>query len=196
MVRSVVIVACSLALVACTSPDDTAISPREAYVRDARALLPDAELVEATPSGFEVERVVVNDREYAQHGWVTIGVRLGEWPAFARAIFYVLPDETAAEDLYQRQRRLTVQRWKSEKRDPRFLPGRPPEPFSLASIAVPNLCGVRESGLYWCHAVRGRVYLLIQSGTSTSPFSGSYPPEGKEKVFSLMRSFGSYLSTI
>ena len=171
-----------IALSACTSTEEP-LTPREQLVQDARDMLPDEELRAAIPDGFELDRVVVNDDEYHRKSWVTVGVRLKEGPVeYARAIFYVLPSEETAHAMYQRQSGFER------------IPGvEAPRPFE-AELGIPNVCDGYEAGLLWCHATKGRVYLVTQS-TAGWPPPARVTPQELLTGRMMLEAFGGYLAS-
>ena len=117
----------------------------------------------------------------SRDGWVTVGVRLEpENFAYARAIFYVLPDEAAARRLYNEQ---SVK----PRLFHRDLGGPKPRP---APGVRPSVCG---GGFLWnCHATGGRLYLVTQSGDN-DPGSREVDPRGRAAAEDLITSFAELL---
>ena len=140
-------------------------------------LLRDRPLEALAPRGFSVQEVNVNGPERHDGDWITVGAQMEGPVPYARAIFYVHPNSAAAREMYERQVELTDRG--------------PSRSFQVPGVAG-SLCDVREDSLYWCHAVKGRVYLLIQSSAGRSGIR-TVDPSAKDAAVALTTAFGSFL---
>ena len=168
-----------------------AASPAETELfRFAAQHLSDGTLETVAPAGFRVYEINRFGRERHDGDWITVGAQMEGPVPFARAIFYVHPSSDAAREMYRRQVELTG--WKHH--DAGGIVNRGfPEPFRVP-VGVGSFCGVRADLLYWCHAVKGRVNLLIQSSARKEGASrGSVDPKKKDDAVALTTAFGSYL---
>ena len=164
-----------------------AASPAEAELfRFAAQHLPDRTLETVAPTGFRVYEIHRYGRERHDGDWITVGAQMEGPVPFARAIFYVHPNSAAAREMYERQVELT-DRGPSRS----FTDRGPSRSFQVPGVAG-SLCGVREDSLYWCHAVKGRVYLLIQSSAGRSG-TRTVDPSTKDAAVALTTAFGSFL---
>lgn len=182
-----------LVSMACTAEERDVLDGAEARLNEgplfayADEHLSDDALAAAVPKRFEF--VGVNRHGYDRHGneWVTVGVRMEGPVPFARAIFYVHPDEAHARDMFEGQ---------SQDPDPRGLgklaDDREAQPWSQEQLGIDNRCSVRADHLFWCHAYKGRVYLVVQSSASW-PRAREVSPEERSAATSLLKAFGAYL---
>jgi hypothetical protein len=163
-------------------PPEESTSPKDQATNYGRLVLPDDELVAAVPEGFELEQIVRNDQQFERDGWVTVGVRLiPEDITYARVIFYVLPDERSADQLYREQSGQT--RSSSD-----YLDG--PKPRAVDGVD-PSTCGGHIDGLWTCHTVDGRFYVVTQSGDY--PGARELDPEGRAYGEMLLRAFAAVI---
>lgn len=138
----------------------------------------------AVPADFAF--VDANRNGYERHGneWVTVSVEMEGPVPFARAIFYVHPDEQAAHAMFQRQSRLGPRLDIQGKRDVDAEP-------SSEALDVETRCHVR-GGLVWCHAQRGQVYLVIQSSAGRA-MARKLSPLERRSAARLLTGFAKYL---
>lgn len=181
--RTVVVLAGLLLLGGCTADDEPhAPSPAERAIDESRELLPDEALRAAIPEGYELDAIKRNDLQFAREGWITVGVRLlPQHLSYARAIFYVLPDASAARQMFETQSGQTRTQYRS-------LNGPKPSPVEDVD---PSLCGGGLPGLWTCHATGGRLYLVTQSGDY--PSSRKLDPDDRDEAEELLAAFASLL---
>jgi hypothetical protein len=168
-----------------------ATSPGENKLfRFAAQHLPDRTLDAVAPAGFNVYEIKRYGRERHDQDWITVGARMEGPVPFARAIFYIHPNSTAARRMHERQVELTG--WKHH--DAGGIVNRGfPEPFRVP-VGAGSFCGVRADLLYWCHSVKGRVNLLIQSSARKEGASrGTVDAKKRDDAVALITAFGSYL---
>lgn len=149
--------------------------------------LSDEALEAAVPEPFEFLDVKRNG--YDRHGneWVTVGVRMDGPVRFARSIFYVHPDEAQAHEMFEDQsQEADFGGLGAVAKDPQA------QPWSQEQLDVENRCSVRADYLFWCHAYKGRVYLVVQSSADW-PRGRNVSPEERRGAKSLLNAFGRYL---
>jgi hypothetical protein len=152
--------------IACTGDDDHEPSAEEQsdLYAFASQRLPNKLLKEAAPPGFNVVQVVRHDLDDDKgRNWVTVGARMDGPVYFARAIIYVLPDKESAVTLSSRQVDITERRYELEVDFRPASAKKAPAPFDIELDELTGRCGPRFDGLFWCHAQKGRLYLLVQS---------------------------------
>ena len=154
--------------------------------------LPDDELADAVPTGFELDAVVRNDMERNNGRHITVGVRM-DGPVYARAIFYVLPNAARAATMYRDQVHNHSYAWRIDRRHSDYYRGKLPRPWSPGGAGVPTRCAADGSSLFWCHAVKGRVYLAVQSSAGRALRDGTPTAEQRGAASALTRAFGGYL---
>jgi hypothetical protein len=152
--------------ISCTG-DDNPVQPsseqRSELLVYATEHLPNDRLEETAPAGFDVKQVVRHDRERTNNAWVTVGARMEGPVTQSRAIFYVHADDRAALALHVDQVDLTEQAYESYELRTFPYKGTIPPVFEVEGDGVTGTCGVRINNLFWCHAQKGRLYLLVQS---------------------------------
>jgi hypothetical protein len=80
-------------------------------------------------------------------------------------------------------------------KDGRFLKGSPvPRPFEVSGVRGDNVCGVRSGSLYWCHAWKGRLYLLTQSSAGKDG-SRRVTADTDDHAAGLLKAFAALLDT-
>lgn len=147
--------------------------------------LSDAALAAAVPEGFEFTGVKRNGFERHRKKWITVGVRVEGPIRFARAIFYVHPDADSAHAEFRRQ--VEANNWAPNWR------GNPiGKPWSDERLDIPTFCSAQADQLFWCHAYKGRVHLVIQSSAGSTT-RGKATRGEKRAVESLLQGFGTYL---
>ncbi|MGH2756109.1 MAG: hypothetical protein ACRDLB_16985 [Actinomycetota bacterium] len=167
MARDGIVLALVALLVGCTGSENAqepeATRSEEALFDLAAERLPNELLEEAAPTGFSVTEVHRFGPEEHRNDWVTVGARMAGPTEYARAIFYVHPNAAAARALNEQQTRLTEQTWDLLNKVRPPYTGPVPRPFEVSQDGISATCGIRSSSLLWCHAQRGRLYLLIQT---------------------------------
>lgn len=144
------------------------------------------DLADAVPRGFQFLDVSRHGYERHREEWITVGVRMKGGVPVSRAIFYVHPDATAAEAMYERQSKLVNADGQAGLDDPQA------RPFTDGALEVRNWCGARPDELFWCHAFRGRVYLVVQSSAGW-PDGRDVSPRERRAAKRLAAAFGTYL---
>ena len=189
-------VAAFLALVACTpDPVGDSQTPAEVAIAESRVLLPDDRLIAAIPEDFELDRIIRNDEQFPEDGWITVGVRLKpDEINYARVIFYVLPTDADARELYDDQPERLSRAYRTIVN--KILEGAP-RPFSLPDAIQPNVCGLGGAENLWlCHATGGRLYLVTQSSSAKELWPQDFQPGTDDHARRLLTSFGTLLSEV
>lgn len=149
--------------------------------------LSDDSLAAAVPADFEFTGVKRHGFDRHRKPWITVGVRMDGPVRFARAIFYVHPDQTHAHEMFEDQ---------SQDPDPRSLrdlaDDPQAQPWSEEQLDLDNRCSLRIDHLFWCHAYKGRVYLVVQSSAG-GPTGGGVSRAERKAAATLLNAFGLYL---
>lgn len=176
---------------ACDTQERNALKEAGARLNEDRLFayadehLSDDALAAAVPEGFDFTGVKRNG--YDRHGneWVTVGVRMEGPVQFARAIFYVHPDEAKAHEMFERQSHL-------DHDVPGERPHKHAKPWSENELELDNRCHVRVDSLFWCHAYQANVYLVTQSAAGW-PTGRDITLVERKAAARLLTSFGAYL---
>ena len=163
----------------CTGDDDPKPSAEEQadlFVY-ASERLPDELLEEAAPAGFEVKQIVRHGPKQTANPWVTVGARMKGPVSQSRAIFYVHADELAALALHVDQVEQTKRAYEFYEQRPFPFDGVIPPVFEIEGDGVTGTCGVRTDHLFWCHAQKGRLYMLVQSSAGDRAGKGPVTDE-------------------
>lgn len=190
---SLCLVALLLAFSACDAEDRNALEEANARLNEeglfefADEHLSDDDLAAAVPEGFEFVDVKRNGYDRHHKDWITVGVRMEGPVRFARAIFYVHPDEPHAHEMFEDQ-----------SQDPdlrgmgKLARDRHAQPWSEDALEIDNRCSVRADSLFWCHAQNGPVYLVVQSSAGW-PTGANVSREERKAAATLLTAFGTYV---
>lgn len=176
---------------ACAPEDRKALEEANARLNEERLFefadehLSDDDLAAAVPAGFEFIDVKRHGYDRHHKEWVTVGVRMEGPVRFARAIFYVHPDEDSAHAEFVRQTGVGGQAAVAEN-------GGFDEPWMDERLDIPTFCSAQGDHLFWCHAHKGNVQLVIQSAAGW-PTRKDATREERQAAEDLLRAFGTYL---
>lgn len=180
-----------LVLGGCTTQQARTLDETEARLNEGRLFafadehLSDAALAAAVPGGFEFTGVNRNGFERHRKKWITVGVRMEGPVRFARAIFYVHPEGDSAHAEFQRQ--VEANNWAPNWR------GNPlGKSWSDDRLDIPTFCSAQGNRLFWCHAYKGRVHLVIQSSAGW-PIRRKATQGERRAMETLLQAFGTYL---
>ena len=151
------------------------------------------ELIDAVPAGFSVDQIVRNGPEETNHDYATVGVRMNEPVDYARVIFFVHPDDAAANDMYEKELSKALASFRAARQSHDFRGWRP---YAVANAARGTKCSAGNQNLFTCFALRGRVVMLTQSTAGGTRLGGKVSEAQLEAAESLARTFSSYLNRI
>lgn len=181
------VLATALLLGGCT--DKAQIEEAAARLRETGLMefagdqLSDTDLASAVPEPFELVEVQRNGFERHRKPWVTVGAKMDGPIRFARAIFYVHPNDAAAHEEFERQ----------TGNDPAAVENDThAKPWSLPQLDLPNACSAQLDRLFWCHAYKGSIHLVIQSSAGW-PAGRNITLKERLAAKRLMGSFGAFL---
>lgn len=179
-------------LSACTDEQDRTLAKPDTRPSEVRLFafadehLADSALAAVVPEDFELTGVKRYGFDRHRKPWITVGVRMDGPVAFARAIFYVHHDEVHAREMFVEQ---------ADDSGPlaEVARGDDPQaaPWSERQLDIQNRCSVRGPDLFWCHARKGQVYLLVQSSAGGS--GRDVTRDERAAAMTLLRAFGTYL---